>query len=123
MENIKRTVGRPKKYNSIEEFKEMKSDVMTKLKESGYFKEYYQQKKTKMIKCKHCGMDNLNSINMSNHVKTMSCRKARGEVVVDLRGKTKRKSAPKNNMIENIIQPDPDVVRDKLQVYEINIDL
>jgi adenine-specific DNA methylase len=112
MENNKK-VGRPKKYSTVEQFKEMKSDVMQKLKESGYFKEYYQQKKTEIVKCKYCGMDNLNSINMSNHVKTIKCRRARGEVVEDGRGKARKR---------NVLNP-PDDTRDKIQVYEVNIQL
>ena len=94
MENITenvRKVGRPKKYKTIEEFKDKKRDVIQGLKHAGYFKDYYQQKKSEIITCEYCGTENLNPVSMPQHRKTIKCRQARGEKVVDNRGKGNRK--------------------------------
>jgi len=41
----KRGRGRPKKYHTKEEFEAMKKAYMQNLKETGYFKRYYQNRK------------------------------------------------------------------------------
>jgi hypothetical protein len=110
MEDNKKKAGRPKKYNSVEEFKDMKRDVNQGLKEKGYFKDYYIEKKGAVIKCEHCGVENLNPFCYNLHLKSIKCRKARGEDVIDGRSKGNRRK--KDHKQDN-----------KLQVYEINVNL
>ena len=45
IEPKKRGRGRPKKYHTKEEFEAMKKAYMQNLKETGYFKRYYQNRK------------------------------------------------------------------------------
>ena len=66
---VKKSRGRPRQY---EDSKSHGKDLIKKLKEDGYFKEYYI-KRNNIIKCPKCSTESP-EINLKQHQRSKRCK-------------------------------------------------
>ena len=66
---VKKSRGRPRQY---EDSKSHGKDLIKKLKEDGYFKEYYKNRNNK-IKCPKCSTESP-EINLKQHQRSKRCK-------------------------------------------------
>ena len=66
---IKRGKGRPRQYDDTNIHRQ---ELMIKLKDEGYFREYYEKRNIK-IKCPNCSKE-CPEINLKQHLKSKKCK-------------------------------------------------